>query len=123
MREKIYIFDEIVVHEAQAPALRDAYLQRYMPAAQARGMQLEGAWRSPPVTVEGRQSTLHFLWSVADVSAWWRIRLGAKRASPDLDVAIEGDTDKGSWWRYVDSVAISRKRTFMVDVGDEDERV
>ncbi len=115
MSDKIYILDEIVVAESQLPALRQAYLERYAPAARGRGMLLEGAWRSPPVAIDGRQATLHFLWSVADISAWWGMRLGTARANAKLDVGIEGDTDKASWWRYVDAMAVSRKRTFMVD--------
>jgi hypothetical protein len=123
MSNKIYILDEIVVQQMRAVDLRDAYMKRYVPAARARGMCLEGAWRSPPVEIEERLSTLHFLWSVADVATWWQMRLGAKRATPELDGAIEGDTDKSSWWRYVDSVAISRKRTLMIDACEEDEHV
>lgn len=116
MSDKVYIFDEIVVAEEESATLRQAYMERYAPSARARGMTLEGAWRSPPVVLAGRAMTLHFLWSVPDVGAWWGMRLGTARANPDNDVEIEGDDEKTGWWRHVDAVAISRKRTFMLDL-------
>lgn len=79
-------------------------------------MHLEGAWRSPPIEIADRSATLHFLWSVPDVGGWWAMRLGKARANTELDVGIEGDVEKTNWWRFVDSVAVSRKRKFMVDL-------
>lgn len=116
MSDKVYIFDEIVVAQAEVAGLHRAYLDRYAPAARARGMVLEGAWRSPPIELEGRAMTLHFMWSVPDVAGWWGMRLGTARANPELDVEIEGDEAKLAWWRFVDAIAISRKRTFLVDL-------
>jgi hypothetical protein len=116
LSDKIYILDEIVVQQAESARLRDAYMEQYVPSAKSRGMTLEGAWRSPPIELADRTMTLHFLWSVPDVAGWWGMRLGAARANPDLDVAIEGDEEKARWWGFVDSVATSRKRTFMVDL-------
>jgi hypothetical protein len=116
MSDKVYIFDEIVVAEADGARLRKAYLAEYAPSARARGMTLEGAWRSPPVELEGRAMVLHFLWSVPDVGAWWAMRLGAARADASQDVPIAGNEDKLRWWRFVDNIAISRKRSFMRDL-------
>jgi hypothetical protein len=113
--EKVYILDEIVVHQAESARLRAAYMEQYAPSARHRGMTLEGAWRSPPIELTGRMTTLHFLWSVPNVGGWWGMRLGAARANPDLDVPIDGDQEKTEWWSFVDSVAASRKRTFMVE--------
>jgi hypothetical protein len=115
MSEKIYILDEIVVREEQFAQLRDAYAKEYVPAARSRGMHLEKVWRAPPVELAGRMATLHILWSVPDVAAWWGMRLGAARANPDLDVPIEGDVEKTKWWRFVDSIANGRKRSFLVE--------
>lgn len=116
MSDKIYILDEIVVAEARAVDLRQAYFTRYVPSAQARGMSLEGAWRSPPVVLADRQCTLRFLWSVPDTAGWWAMRLGAARADTSLDVPIDGDEDKLAWWAHVDAIATERKRTFMVNI-------
>jgi hypothetical protein len=116
LADEIYIFDEIVVDTAQSESLAARYMQDYAPDARSRGMTLRAAWRSPAVEIPGRSVTLRFLWSVAGVGAWWQMRLGASRANPDLNVAVEGDDAKLGWWRWVDSIATSRKRTFMVDV-------
>jgi hypothetical protein len=114
--DKIYILDEIVVAEAKAADLREAYFTRYVPSAQARGMSLEGAWRSPAVALADRQCTLRFLWSVPDTAGWWAMRLGAARANTSLDVSIQGDDEKLVWWAHVDAIATERKRTFMVNI-------
>jgi hypothetical protein len=120
MSEKVFIFDEIVVAESQSAKLRAAYLDQYAPTARARGMVLEGAWRSPPVELPDRQMTLHFLWSVANVGGWWAMRLGAARANPELDVPLDGDEEKLCWWAWVDDVAVSRKRSFLTDIAEAD---
>jgi hypothetical protein len=122
MSDKIFILDEIVVPEGQSAKLREAYFTRYAPSARARGMSLEGAWRSPAIALVERHCTLRFLWSVPDVAGWWAMRLGAARANSALDVPIDGGDEKLAWWAYVDSIATERKRTFMVDIegGPED---
>jgi hypothetical protein len=122
MPGKIYILDEIVAGPAACAALRDGYFERYAPGAKARGMHFEGGWRTPALELPDRPATLYFLWSVAGVGDWWAMRLGAARANPELDVAIEGTDEKAEWWAWVDSQAESRKRSFMVDLvpGDAD---
>jgi hypothetical protein len=122
LSRKIYIFDEIVVAHTHLAQLRSAYLEQYAPAARARGMTLEGAWRSPPIDLPDRASTLHFLWSVPNVGAWWRMRAGA-RATGDLDAPAENPEDKARWWKFVDSIAERRKRTMMTDAGEESKAV
>jgi hypothetical protein len=116
--DKIYVLDEIVVAEGRAVELRQAYLSRYAPSARARGMSLEGAWRSPAITLAARECTLRFLWSVPDVAGWWAMRLGAARANTALDVPIDGDDEKLAWWAHVDAIACERRRTFMVGIED-----
>ena len=116
MSEKVYIFDEIEVAQPQATRLRTAYLERYVPIAKAGGMKLEGAWTSPPIELADRSLTLHFMWSVPDVGAWWAMRLGAARANPENDVPLDGHEEKLAWWGWVDDLAIARKRTFLRDM-------
>ena len=106
MSDKIYISDEIVVPQAQLAQVRDAYHREYVPAARARGMTLEGAWRSPPIDLPDRTTTLHFLWSVPDAGAWWQMRL-------------DGVEQKARWWAEVDAMIASRKRTVMVKAGED----
>lgn len=110
LSEKVYIHDEIVVPHTRLAQIRTAYVEEYAPGARERGMMLEGAWRSPPIDLPDRESTLHFLWSVPDVGSWWSMRLASVEA-------------KSHWWSFVDSIAISRKRTVMVDAGLESSDV
>ena len=116
MSDRIFVLDEIEVVAAHSAELRKAYIERYMPSARARNMCFEGAWRTPAIDLPDRPTILFFLWSVAGPAEWWGMRLGTARANPDLDVAIEGDEEKTRWWGFVDSIATSRKRTFMIDV-------
>ncbi len=118
MSDKIHILDEITCPQSRWVELRDAVHSRYLPSARQRSMTLEGMWRSPPVELADRSITLHILWSVPNIGAWWGMRLGAARANPNLDVEIEGDDEKIAWWRYVDGIALSRKRIFMLNAGD-----
>lgn len=113
---RVLVLDEICVSQAAAAEICSAYAEKYAPAAMARGMKPEGAWRSPVPDVPGGIVTLRFMWSVPDVAGWWRMRLGAQRAQGDPDAAIEGDQEKLQWWSYVDSIAIERKRVFMTDI-------
>lgn len=108
MSDKVYIFDEIVVAQRDYDEMRAAYLDRYAPSARLRGMTLAGAWSSPPIKLPDRAMTLHFLWSVPDVTAWWAMRLGTPT----------DDDEKRLWWQYVDNTAVSRKRTFMQDIAE-----
>lgn len=118
MSDKIYIFDEITVSVDASAELRAAYLGEYAPAARRRGMTLEGAWRSPPLEVPGRQVTLHFLWSVPDVARWWGMRVSGGQVDPESGQPADGDEEKTRWWAWVDAIATHRKRTFMTDMAD-----
>lgn len=103
---EVYVYDEIVVRSAHYEALRSLYLDGYLPQAQARGMTLQGCWRSPPVDLPDREVTLHAMWLVADPGSWWAMRLDA----------VE---DKLRWWGTVDAMVVSRKRTAMTSDGKD----
>jgi hypothetical protein len=78
MSEQIFIADCIVAKPGQARAVLDAYLQRYVPAAQARGMVLQHQWISPPLALAApRVNTLTFVWAVEDMAGWWGQRIAA----------------------------------------------
>jgi hypothetical protein len=105
---RILILDEIVVKPGLADAYATAYRRDYAPGAERRGMRLDGAWRNPPVQdFEGVPTTLYFLWSVADVPAWWRMRLS--RTPEGLDERFE----KLAWWQEAEAMTVSRKRKLL----------
>jgi hypothetical protein len=116
IKGRVLVLDEISVPQVSTAKLHDAYVQRYVPAAQARGLRFEGAWRNPVADGLATIVTLRYMWSVPDVAGWWQMRLGAQRAAGDLNAVIEGDEEKMQWWSFVDSVAIDRKRVFMTDL-------
>lgn len=102
---RIFILDEIVVKPGQLAAYREAYRTHYRPAAERRGMTLENAWQSPA----GRDYdtlpvTLYYVWSVADVDAWWAMRFS--RTPEGLDERFE----KHGWWQWSDAMTLSRNR-------------
>lgn len=111
----IFILDEIVVKPGMLRAYRTAYAARYVPAAERRGMRLDGAWQSPA----GRDYdelpvTLYYMWSVADVAAWWAMRFS--RTPDGRDERFE----KHSWWLWSDTMAIRRKRSILSPQPAED---
>jgi hypothetical protein len=102
---RIFILDEIVVRPGLLSTYREAYRERYRPAAERRGMRLEGAWQSPAgQDYDDRPVTLYYLWSVADVQAWWTMRLS--RTEDGQDERFE----KHSWWQESDRMTLSRTR-------------
>ena len=65
----VLILDEVVVKPGLASAYRSAYVERYVPGAERRGMRLQGAWQSPPLRdLEELPTTLYYLWSVDGVA-------------------------------------------------------
>lgn len=106
--DQVFILDEIVVKPGNAGAYREAYERQYAPAAKRRGMTMRGSWRNPPVQDLGELSTtFYFLWSVADVAGWWKMRMSR---NPD---GSDERFDKHRWWQEADSMTLSRKRTFL----------
>lgn len=112
--ETIFILDEIVVKPGLAVEYREAYQQNYAPGAQQRGMKMEGSWRNPPgQDLHEIPTTLYFLWSVVDVSAWWQMRMS--RNADGSDQRFE----KHQWWQESDRMTLSRKRTFLTSLNEE----
>jgi len=102
---RIHVLDEVVVQPGRAAEYHEAYLTRYAPGAQARGMRFESARMSPPLELDGQPSTLQFTWSVADPPAWWAMRFAALG-----DPAVHG------FWRDTAALIVSRSRRFLRDV-------
>jgi hypothetical protein len=103
---RIFILDEIVVKPGLLDTYRDAWRARYRPAAEQRGMMLEGAWQSPAgMDYDDRAVTLYYLWSVEDVKAWWAMRLS--RTADGRDERF----DKLAWWQESKTMTLARKRS------------
>jgi hypothetical protein len=111
---RISILDEIVARPGKADAIVQAYRRDYVPGAARRGMHLDGAWRNPPMQdFDGTPTTLYFLWSVADLNAWWAMRLS--RTPDGRDERFE----KLAFWQELDAMALNRKRSLLSPLPEE----
>jgi hypothetical protein len=107
---RVLILDEVMVKPGLAGEYRSAYRERYIPAAERRGMSLQGAWQSPPMLdVDELPTTLYYLWSVEDVAGWWSMRLSRLPGGGDERF------EKQAWWQESDRMTLSRKRTMLSD--------
>lgn len=100
----IGILDQFEVQPGGLPALQDLIDERYLPAAQARGMTQKFLSVSPPVALIGTPNTVWVLWEVPDVGAWWNMRF---QSGADPSVA--------EFWSAVDSLCDKRDRHYLVD--------
>lgn len=112
MSDKVYILDEIVTKPGMVAAYRDAYLAGYAPGARKRGMTLEYVRLTPPFELKEGSNTLHFLWSVESVPAWWGMRLGSTAEHPADQLLV---LEENAWWEKSKDMAISRRRSVMID--------
>jgi hypothetical protein len=112
---RILILDEIEARPGMGPAVREAYRERYAPAAEARGMKLEAAWQHPPVLdIAELPATLFWLWSVEGEAGWWKQRLSRK---PD---GTDEREDKTTFWQSIAPLTLGRKRRMLTDQAGED---
>ncbi len=110
---RVFILDKICVKPGLAAEYKRTYRARYMPAAERRGMHLEGAWQHPPSQdYDELSTTLYYLWSVESVSAWWAMRF-SRNANGD-----DERFDKLAWWQESDTMALSRERTVLTALQD-----
>ena len=104
----IFVIDAIVARPGRANQVADLYLERYAPRARDRGMALCHRWISPPVQLGGSQAnTLTFVWSVAGVPGWWKMRHGAL-----------ADPDVRPFWQELQPLIQARTRTFHAEPAD-----
>ncbi|MCA1004530.1 hypothetical protein LCL87_02255 [Rhodococcus hoagii] len=103
----VYIVDEMVVRPGRARAFLSAYLERYAPGAESRGLTLERALVSPPVWLDDQSNTVTVTWTVPGADAWWQQRWAAGR-----------DPDVARWWADADDWLISRTRSTSCAVED-----
>jgi len=105
--ETIYILDQITPKPGQAQAFLNAYMEKYAPAARARGMTLVHRWVSPPMWLKEQSNTLFIIWTVQGAKAWWQMSFLGRR-----DPTVVG------WWEEAESMIEKRHRCFLSDVAD-----
>lgn len=111
MSEKVFVLDEIVVLPGGAATYREAYLNGYAPRARERGMTLEHVRITPPFEWNEGSNTLHFLWSVENIDAWWAMRIGGVDGRPlDTSGLINAD-----WWVETEHLIVTRRRNIFVE--------
>ena len=118
MSEKVFVLDEIVVRPGGAAEYREAYLSGYAPRARERGMTLEHIRITPPFEWKEGSNTLHFLWSVDNIDAWWAMRIGGAAGRP-LDTS---GLDNADWWGETDNLIVSRRRNVFMDFVEGEAR-
>ena len=105
----IYVFDEIRAKPGQLRALEKLLRERYVPGARRRGMELVDLCITPVLELPANGSHLVALWRLADVAAWWRMRLAAA-----------ADPDVAACWKAIDGLAESRSRHFLAPIGNKE---
>jgi hypothetical protein len=104
---KVYLVDQIIAKPGQGQALLRAYMERYVPGAQARGMRLEQRLVSPPLWLEEQSNTLLLVWSLQGAAGFWGMSFQGRQ-----DPAVQ------DWWREAAPLIESRLRYVAGDVGD-----
>ncbi|NKV70660.1 hypothetical protein GS941_19740 [Rhodococcus hoagii] len=96
-----------VVRPGRGREFISAYLERYAPGAEARGLTLDRALVSPPVWLDDQSNTVTVTWTVTGVDAWWQQRWAAGR-----------DPGVAHWWAEADDWLLSRNRSTSCPVED-----
>lgn len=92
----VRIVDRVTLPRADAAAWVRRLHAEYKPAADARGLHLDGVWEtraSAPHAVE-----LVVVWSLPGIREFWRARGGG------TDPAV------AAWWQHTDALALTRTR-------------
>jgi hypothetical protein len=105
--ETIYILDQVTPKPGQAEAFLAAYMEKYAPAARARGMTLVHRWVAPPMWLKEQSNTLFIIWTVQGARAWWQMSFLGRR-----DPAVSG------FWEEIEPMIEKRHRSFLSDVAD-----
>lgn len=101
----IWIVDEVKTRPGQGRAFLDAYMARYVPKAEARGMALAHRMVEPAAWLDHAPNRLLFVWAVPDAGAVW----GSKHAA-------RMDPEILQWWEEeAPALILSRRRMTMAD--------
>jgi hypothetical protein len=101
----IYVVDRIARLSGRAQEILEAYMRDYAPGARSRGMMLEHTLMHPPVLLRaGARNRLTFIWSLADLDAWWRMRMSAS-----------GDPAVTAFWQGISPLIAGHERSFHKD--------
>ncbi len=103
---RVHLVDQITVKPGQGPAFLQAYMERYVPGAQARGLHLEQRWVTPPLWLDEQSNTLIFIWSLLGAQGFWAMSVQGRQ-----DPALED-----WWWHQAQPMIESRQRFIAGDV-------
>lgn len=95
----LYIVDDVTAKPGAGAAFLEAYLQRYVPGAQARGLSLLHRLVSPPVWLPDQSNRLLFIWTAEGAAGVWASKF-AGRSDPAL----------AAWWE-TEAAALIESRT------------
>ncbi len=102
--ERVTIFDEVVLPVSAVEAWLDGWQADYVPAAERRGLQLQGVWRGH--TEDPEHAVVVIQWAVETIEAFFASR-GRGGGDPRV-------TD---FWEATDELAIDRSRRVLADAG------
>lgn len=104
----LYVVDDVTVKPGAGEAFLDAYMARYVPGAQARGLRLVSRLVSPPVWLQDQSNRLLFVWAAAGAGDVWASKF-AGRTDPLL----------AAWWTSEAAPYIeSRSRSVFSDAAN-----
>ena len=99
----IYVLDELDLQPGALEPFLSTFERDYRPAAEARGMQLQHTWVTPPVELADRGSTVLLVWSLDGAAGFWGMR------------AQNGHPEVAAWWEACREVIASRSRRFAAE--------
>lgn len=103
----IFVIDEIVARKGKGKAFHDAYMGRYAPGAEARGMTLAHRLVEPAMWLPDGSNRLLFIWSMPDLGTVWGAKQRA-RFDPDVD----------RWWQEEASALIESRQRYTTAEAD-----
>jgi hypothetical protein len=100
--DTIFLIDEIELRPDVMDDFLEAFRARYLPGARDRGMELVHTWVTPPETPPETGATILFVWALAGIPGFWRMR--SQNATPEI----------ADWWRECEGYCVQRTRRFAV---------
>jgi hypothetical protein len=104
----ISVLDLLSVQPGRLDDVRRRVRDEFGPLIAELDMHLLRTWMTPAVELLDRPTELLFLWEVADVAAFWRMRTAAARDSRVL-----------AFWDGIAPMIMQRERRLMCDPDDE----